>query len=212
MAGMTSPGFRILVAAFSLIISIGGVTSSANAQESSYLSCRILAHQSNAELQFAGASVIWSDEEAEGLTEVPGGAQVYACSRELRAGLCRTFAGPLLNGDGIKDGAMTGAFLSGFSGSDIATGAIAGAGLSTIFGFSQSIVQTGQCLQEIDALTEISDGVSMDWTGTFTDSTELQYFTFLSILDAARQENMVSTSDVDRILSFTDRVQTLVSE
>ena len=182
---------------------------SAMAQNNPYLSCRLLAADSADAVQFAGAAVVWSDSELQSIDQISGGDSVYECSRELRVHICRTFGGPLLDGGSIKEGALTGAIVFGIGG-DPVSGAGLGAVGSIIGSTFGSTIKTAQCLQEIEQLTAITDRVSVDWPGTFNDYSQLDYITFLRVLDAARKQSKITDFEANRVLQFTDRVSTLI--
>lgn len=178
--------------------------------QSAYLSCRVLSQMSTDFTQFAGSMAIWPDEGFTSVRSLDAGEQLFKCSREIRSNICRTFAGEIIDGSKMKEGALTGAFLYGMSGGGAAGGALLGAGASSAVGMIGYTIKLGQCNKQIDSLTAVAKKVSLDWAATLRGPENFSYGAFLQILTAAHSEGIISTVEINQVLQFTDRVRTLI--
>ena len=182
----------------------------AQTQASGNLNCRILSNDSQEGLQFAAAAAAWSDEEASGMSALEGGERVYKCSRELRAAVCQTFAGAIIDGDAMKSNALTGAFLTSMGDGGLIDGALLGVGYTMLSSITGKTVAMGQCLQSLELSTSIADRISLDWGGTFSNASELSYPNYLMIVDAALSEELVNQDEANNLMTFTDKLLVLV--
>ncbi|MCB1769881.1 MAG: hypothetical protein KDJ31_09340 [Candidatus Competibacteraceae bacterium] len=199
------------IGASSMALFVAGM-STAQGQAPQYLSCRILSQEAPEAFRFAGASLVWSDGDLQGIRQLPGGERVFVCSRELRASVCRSFAGPLLTGESLEEGAMNGGYLLGMSGEGVGTGLVIGAGYAMAKSIFGTTMQMARCSKQIELLTKVSHKMSVAWTDSFTSAGELNYNSFLYVLDAAKGEGRVTPMEVNDILTFTDRVNRLIGQ
>nr|WP_321440624.1 hypothetical protein [uncultured Hyphomonas sp.] len=177
--------------------------------EPAYLNCRILASTQPDAVTFAGAMMIWSDENLSGITAVPGSERIYECSRELRARMCRTYGGPLTNPGEIEEYAMNGAFLGSMGEAGMVGGAVMGGAYGMVRNFYAAQMAAKSCYDEVDYLTTVTEEMTPDWSATFADSSQLNYGSYLILVDYAQKQNLIKPEDVDRMITFTDRMAAL---
>lgn len=205
--------FGIALIGAALPASAQGAPSPAPAQPEAYLSCRILAGTDQEAFKFAGAATIWNDSDLDGLNTIPGGDLVYRCSREIRSNVCGMMSGEMINSEAVKEDSMTGAVIGAMSQDmGIIGGATAGAGVSiasSVFGKTSKLASCGQ---QFEAVNLISPNVSVDWSGTFADQSQLNYTNFLLVIDYARQSDLITQEDVNQVISFTDQVLTVLTQ